>query len=123
MAAKRKRGESWEYIVKRKGLLPKPISLTFQDDPRYFTLPVVAMTAHAMVEERERCQAIGMNGHLSKPIEPDEFYATLARYYTAPKVPVVAVPSTQSVTSGADIHAADYSQAGHCGRPAPRGQQ
>ena len=32
MAAKRKRGESWEYIVKRKGALPKPISLTFRSE-------------------------------------------------------------------------------------------
>jgi len=52
-------------------------------DPRYFSLPLVAMTAHAMVEERERCLALGMNGHLSKPIEPDDLYAALACYYTA----------------------------------------
>jgi two-component system sensor histidine kinase/response regulator len=54
-------------------------------DARYFSLPLVAMTAHAMIEERERCQALGMNGHISKPIEPEDLYATLARYYTAPE--------------------------------------
>lgn len=32
MAAKRKRGDSWEYVVKRKGVLPKPISLTFSNE-------------------------------------------------------------------------------------------
>lgn len=32
MATKRKRGKSWEYHVKRKALLPKPITLTFQDE-------------------------------------------------------------------------------------------
>ncbi|MDY7537519.1 site-specific integrase [Undibacterium sp. RTI2.2] len=32
MATKRKRGTGWEYIVKRKGLLPKPWSRTFQDE-------------------------------------------------------------------------------------------
>lgn len=32
MAAKRKRGISWEYIIKRKGLLVKPITLTFRDE-------------------------------------------------------------------------------------------
>jgi CheY-like chemotaxis protein len=67
-------------------------------DPRYFTLPVVAMTAHAMIEERERCQAIGMNDHLSKPIEPDEFYTMLARYYTV----AVAKPSTSPAVPGDD---------------------
>jgi signal transduction histidine kinase/DNA-binding response OmpR family regulator/HPt (histidine-containing phosphotransfer) domain-containing protein len=51
-------------------------------DPLYFSLPLIAMTAHAMAEERERCLALGMNGHLSKPIEPEDLYATLARYYT-----------------------------------------
>jgi signal transduction histidine kinase/DNA-binding response OmpR family regulator len=51
-------------------------------DSRYSSLPLVAMTAHARVDERDRCETLGMNGHLGKPIEPDEFYATLARYYT-----------------------------------------
>jgi two-component system sensor histidine kinase/response regulator len=74
-------------------------------DPRYFSLPLVAMTAHAMVEERERCQALGMDGHLSKPIEPDDFYAMLARYYIAPTVPVAAAvrPSIQPVVPSEDI--------------------
>ena len=54
-------------------------------DPRYFSLPLVAMTAHAMSEERERCLALGMNGHICKPIEPEDLYATLACYYTAPE--------------------------------------
>ena len=49
-------------------------------DSRYVALPIVAMTAHAMSEERERCQALGMNGHVIKPIEPDVLYATLARF-------------------------------------------
>ncbi len=32
MATKRKRGENWNYIIKRKHLLPKPINLTFRDE-------------------------------------------------------------------------------------------
>jgi CheY-like chemotaxis protein len=74
-------------------------------DPRYFSLPLVAMTAHAMVEERDRCLALGMNGHLSKPIEPDDLYATLAHYYTGPTVAVTAAvsPSTQAVAPSEEL--------------------
>ncbi|MEI6414343.1 MAG: response regulator [Pseudomonadota bacterium] len=73
-------------------------------DSRYFSLPLVAMTAHAMVEELERCKTLGMNGHLSKPVEPDKFYATLASYYTRPDIPVVVVsnPSANHATAGGD---------------------
>ncbi len=68
-------------------------------DPRYFSLPLVAMTAHAMIEERERCQALGMNGHLSKPIEPDDFYTMLALYYTEPATLTGAVAVAMPLAS------------------------
>jgi two-component system sensor histidine kinase/response regulator len=43
-------------------------------------VPVIAMTAHAMAEERERCIAAGMNDHITKPIDPDVMFATLLRW-------------------------------------------
>ncbi|AXC14565.1 Sensory box histidine kinase/response regulator [Acidisarcina polymorpha] len=43
-------------------------------------LPIIAMTAHALVEERQRCVDAGMNDHVSKPIDPDVLFATLARW-------------------------------------------
>ncbi len=43
-------------------------------------LPIVAMTAHALVEERQRCLEAGMNDHVSKPIDPDALFATLLRW-------------------------------------------
>jgi two-component system sensor histidine kinase/response regulator len=49
-------------------------------DPRFADLPIVAMSAHAMVEERQRCFDSGMNDHLTKPIDPGELFRTLARY-------------------------------------------
>jgi signal transduction histidine kinase/CheY-like chemotaxis protein/HPt (histidine-containing phosphotransfer) domain-containing protein len=49
-------------------------------DPRCSTLPIVAMTAHAMAEERDRCLAVGMNAHLTKPIDPDLLIRTLRRW-------------------------------------------
>ena len=72
-------------------------------DPRFLELPIVAMTAHAMVEERERCQALGMNGHVSKPIEPEELYATLAEYCKAasPNAPAPAPTPDMEGSTGA----------------------
>jgi CheY-like chemotaxis protein len=51
-----------------------------RQDERFKLLPIIAMTAHAMAEERERCLALGMSAHVSKPFEPDDLYATLARF-------------------------------------------
>ena len=49
-------------------------------DPRFQDFPIVAMTAHALVEERERCLQAGMNDHVTKPIDPDALFAALARW-------------------------------------------
>lgn len=55
-----------------------------RSNPRYNDLPIIAMTAHAMAEERERCANLGMQGHISKPIEPEDLYAKLQTYYKPP---------------------------------------
>jgi two-component system, sensor histidine kinase and response regulator len=52
-----------------------------RSDSRFATLPIVAMTAHATTEERQRCLAAGMNDHIAKPIDPDNLIATVARFY------------------------------------------
>lgn len=43
-------------------------------------LPIIAMTANAMRQDKERCIAAGMNDHLAKPIDPDELFRTLIRW-------------------------------------------
>ena len=43
-------------------------------------LPIIAMTAHARQEERERCLTSGMNDHLAKPVYPERLYACLMQW-------------------------------------------
>ena len=45
-------------------------------------LPIVAMTANAMVEDSERCLAAGMNDYISKPFSPEALWALLQRWLT-----------------------------------------
>ncbi|MFM9913734.1 MAG: ATP-binding protein [Methylophilaceae bacterium] len=47
-------------------------------------LPIVALTAHAIEEERQRCEDAGMNGHISKPINPQELLETIGQFYRQP---------------------------------------
>ncbi len=49
-------------------------------EERFATLPVIAMTANAMRGDRALCLAAGMNDHVSKPINVDHLFATLARW-------------------------------------------
>jgi two-component system, sensor histidine kinase and response regulator len=67
-------------------------------DSRLAALPIIAMTAHATVEERQRCLAAGMNDHVAKPIDPAVLFETVARFYKpaedapAPDRPASATP-------------------------------
>lgn len=47
------------------------------------SLPIVAMTANALKEERSRCLAAGMDDYVTKPIEPDALFETLLRFAPA----------------------------------------
>ncbi|MDR1321646.1 MAG: response regulator [Gracilibacteraceae bacterium] len=48
-----------------------------RETPEYKDMPVYALTAHAFPEEKERCFALGMEGHLTKPIDVQTFYEAL----------------------------------------------
>ncbi len=65
-------------------------------NPKTRDLPIIAMTAHALEEERERCLQAGMNDHVSKPIDPEILFQTLSRYVT----PNAAPPSAPSLAAG-----------------------
>ena len=80
-------------------------------------LPIVAMTANAMDEDRLRAIASGMNAHVAKPIDVDDMIATLTRLVPAlagaagngaapPGAPAAATPEVPASLPGIDLAAA-----------------
>jgi CheY-like chemotaxis protein len=59
-----------------------------------YTVPIIALTAHAMKGDEERFLAAGMNGYLSKPIESDELDAIL-RKYLMPRAEAVSTDAAE----------------------------
>ena len=65
---------------------------------RFAGLPIIAMTAHAMVEDRQKAEEAGMNDHIAKPIDPEAMFETLSRHYRkghAPHTAMAEVPTEQ----------------------------
>ena len=79
-----------------------------RSDARFATLPIIAMTAHATIEERQRCLAAGMNDHIAKPIDPGNLFETVGRFYKPER------PSRRPIGAGSAAPA----PAGGCRRPA-----
>jgi signal transduction histidine kinase len=49
-------------------------------EPCWAALPIVAMTAHAMNGDKERCLEAGMNGYISKPVHPSLLLSTVDEF-------------------------------------------
>jgi signal transduction histidine kinase/CheY-like chemotaxis protein len=61
-----------------------------RSDSRFAALPIIAMSAHALAEEKQKALDAGMNDYVTKPINPNEMFATLGKYYIEeqPRPPV-----------------------------------
>ena len=70
--------------------------------PGWDKTPILAMTANAFNEDRERCLAAGLNDHVAKPVNPKVLFATLARWLPQPAAAkTVAEPSPPSAAAAA----------------------
>jgi PAS domain S-box-containing protein len=71
-------------------------------DTRFKHLPIIAMTAHATIDERQRCHAAGMSDHVSKPIDPANLFETVGKFCR----PIPPTPSL-APTAGEDARKAE----------------
>ncbi|MGB5830658.1 MAG: 7TM diverse intracellular signaling domain-containing protein [Thiohalocapsa sp.] len=62
----------------------------------FHDLPIIAMTAHALADERERCRDAGMDDYIAKPIDVGGLFRTLGRWRQAPRI---AKPPSSSAGS------------------------
>ena len=68
--------------------------------PAFDALPIYAMTAHALADERQRCLAVGMRGHIAKPLDVAALLRTLQVH--VPQAAPLPTPPAAPVSPPAD---------------------
>src|SRR6185295_15440030 len=57
-------------------------------------LPIIAMTAHAMIGDRERCLQAGMSAYISKPVQQASLIAVIEQYLASGAGPLALPPAS-----------------------------
>jgi two-component system, cell cycle response regulator len=70
-----------------------------KSDIRMRSVPLLAVTAYAMVGDREKLLAEGFNGYISKPIQPQIFIEQIGPFLPRPLMPQQKMPSPEASTA------------------------
>jgi two-component system sensor histidine kinase/response regulator len=71
------------------------------------TLPVIAMTAHALAGDAKKCLDAGMNDHVPKPVDADQMYRVLARWLRSDAPPAAPAAAAKAFAPDAPAGARD----------------
>ena len=83
-------------------------TMRLRSEPRLQQLPIIAMTAHALVDEQNQCMAVGMNDFLSKPVDPKTLLSTMARWIMPnTPLPPQEVARSEHAVSATSVSPAD----------------
>lgn len=74
-----------------------------REESRFAGLPIIAMTSHAMAEEKRRCLEAGMNDHIAKPIDQETMLATMMKWYKPRTIRPVRFSPVLRVSSEEDV--------------------
>ena len=88
-------------------------------DARLRTLPIIGVTASAIIGDRDTCLAAGMTEYVTKPISPDRFIDVIARYHDAASRTAAAIPAPNTTAAIGSRHA--LSAIAAAGFDVPRG--
>jgi CheY-like chemotaxis protein len=74
-----------------------------RENPAWSTLPVIALTANALADDRARCFAAGMNAHVAKPIRLEVLYESLLQWLPDYVPLPLSLPAIEAEADSADI--------------------
>ncbi|MDB4265089.1 response regulator, partial [bacterium] len=95
------RSEKSEDGTKASGRQHPASSIQYPVSSIQHPVPIIAMTAHAMAGDSDKSLAAGMSDHVTKPIDPDQLFATLQKWIqpsqkrVAAQKPVVSVKPSE----------------------------
>ena len=86
--------------IQMPGLDGLDATRAIRQDPRMRSLPIVAMTAHALPGDRVKSLEAGMNDHVTKPIDPDLLFCTLLKWIDPARLAGRPLPDRADAQAG-----------------------